>query len=144
MFYVNKAILVGNIAALYDKRILPSGKSVISFTVATNRSVKKNDNEWNNIPSFHRVSAFGFNADNVAKCLKGEKVYVEGRIDYSEYQDKSGATVKQTQIVADTIITLAGKKGSTQSPTGDLEDSSQVSQEPRVPEDEIQLADIPF
>jgi len=108
-FSVNKVTLLGNVARDVELRYTPNGTAVATFTLATNRSIKDENEQsgYRDIPSFHRVTVWSKLAEFASKQLyKGEKVYVEGRLDYRSYE-KDGNTVYATDIVLDTIIPMA-------------------------------------
>lgn len=109
---INKVILIGNLGN--DPEVRPAGStSVCSLSVATTRSYfNKTTNERVEETEWHRVTVWGKDADNAAKYLtKGRQVYVEGRLQTREYEDKDGVTKKSTEVVAETIQYLGGKGG---------------------------------
>lgn len=109
---INKVILIGNLGN--DPEVRAAGStSVCSLSVATTRSYfNKSTNERVEETEWHRVTVWGKDAENAAKYLaKGRQVYVEGRLQTREYEDKDGVTKKSTEIVAETIQYLGGKGG---------------------------------
>lgn len=101
---LNKAFILGNVTRNPESKALPSGQSVASFGVATNRfytdktGTKKQDVE------FHNVVAFGRLADICSRYLnKGSLVLIEGRIKTRSWQNSSGAKQYRTEIIADNI-----------------------------------------
>ncbi|MCG3176848.1 MAG: Plasmid-derived single-stranded DNA-binding protein [Candidatus Omnitrophica bacterium] len=109
MYSINHATIVGNITAQPELKYTPNGKEILNITVATNHSYKKGE-EWIDVPSFHRIVLWG----NVAKFVaegtqKGDKIYVDGRIDYRTYEDKEGVTRYVTEIKADRVVLLGGR-----------------------------------
>lgn len=103
---VNKAILVGNLGADPEVRDLPSGGKVANLRVATsdqwsdrNSGEKRERTEW------HSVSVFDPNAVRYAESYlgKGDRVYVEGKVQTRKWQDQSGADRYSTEIVVNSI-----------------------------------------
>lgn len=101
--YINKAMLYGNLTRDPELRALPSGGSVTSFSIATNRVYKKADGSKQEDTDFHNVVVFGRQADTCAQYLKkGSSAYVEGRIQTRTWE-KEGAKQYRTEVVADIV-----------------------------------------
>src|ERR1700722_16824293 len=121
--YLNKAMIYGNLTRDPELRALPSGGSVCSFSIATNRVYKKADGTRAEEVAYHNVVVFGRTAETCAQYLKkGSAAYVEGRLQTRSW-DKDGQKQYRTEIVADTVqfgprSTGAGTAGS-QSSGGD-------------------------
>ncbi|HYD06935.1 MAG TPA: single-stranded DNA-binding protein [Reyranella sp.] len=115
---LNKVQLIGNLGADPEIRSLPSGGRVAQFSVATSRQwndqagAKQEKTEWHRVVAWNNKTGRGL-ADLAEKYLKkGDKVYVEGSIEYRSYEDKKdGATKYITEIKAFEIILLGGKGG---------------------------------
>ena len=96
MSSVNKIILIGNLGKDPEIRYTPQGTALCKFTLAT--SQKKKDGE--DSTQWHKVTMFGKKAEVCGEHLKkGQKVYIEGRIEYGQYQDKEGNTRYTTDII---------------------------------------------
>ena len=110
---VNKAILIGNLGRDPELRYTQSGQPVANFTLATTETWNKRDGggkeektEW------HRIVVWGKTAENCGKYLdKGRQVYIEGRLQTREWQDKEGQKRYTTEIVAQTVQFLGGQGG---------------------------------
>jgi single-strand DNA-binding protein len=121
---VNKAIIVGNLGKDPEVRYMPSGSAVCNFSVATTESWKdKQTGEQQERTEWHRISMFGRLAEIAAEYLrKGSQVYLEGKIQTRKWQDKEGKDRYSTEIVADQMQMLGGRRdsgggsGSTTSP----------------------------
>jgi single-strand DNA-binding protein len=113
---LNEVTLLGNLSKDVELRATGGGKSVATLNIATNESYKDSSGNKVEKVAYHRVSVFGAQADSASKHLvKGQQVYIQGKLDYSEYE-KDGRKVYQTNIIAQKIIFLAkpkGKDGST-------------------------------
>lgn len=112
---INRVTLVGNLGADPELAYLPSGKVVADMRLATTfGSGDKEKTEW------HRVKAWDKTAENAAKYLKkGSKVYVEGRIEYRQYDDKDGNKRHVTEIVAFEVKFLDSKPAKSDSDQDD-------------------------
>jgi len=112
---LNKVQLIGNLGADPEVRSIANGSKVANFSIATSRQWKNGKDEKQEKTEWHRIIAWSQPnkqglADVVEKyCRKGERVYVEGRIEYRTWQDKDGATKYTTEIIADDVILLGGK-----------------------------------
>lgn len=103
-FSLNQAVIAGNVSSEPVLKYTPAGNAVLNFNVATNRSVKQNDN-WEDVPTYHRIVVWGKIAEWLGNNMfKGDPVMVSGRIENRSYQDNSGQTKYISEIVADTVI----------------------------------------
>jgi single-strand DNA-binding protein len=122
---VNKVILLGHLGRDAETKFTPSGSSVTNFTLATNRRVKdQQSGEWRDETDWHRVVLW--QAENISNyLLKGKQVYLEGRLQTRQWEDKDGKKNYTTEIVCNSqdIILLASGKGG--------ESGGDFSQEPR-------------
>ena len=102
---LNKAIIVGNLTRDPESRALPSGQSVVSFSIATNRVWNDPSGNKQESTEFHNIVAFGKLADICSRYLsKGRLVLIEGRIQTRSWQDQnSGSKRYKTEIIADNM-----------------------------------------
>ena len=101
---VNKAILVGNLGRDPELRTTPNGQSVVNFTLATSESWTDKSGERVERTEWHRIVVWGKTAEMCAQYLsKGRTVYVEGRIQTREWEDKDGNKRYTTEINANTV-----------------------------------------
>ena len=106
---VNKVILVGNVGRDPESRYLPNGDPVVGLSLATTEKWKAKDGSKQEATQWHRVSFFGKLAEIVGEYVKkGSQIYVEGRIEYREYE-KDGVKRYSTDIIADKLQMLGGK-----------------------------------
>lgn len=91
---LNKAMLIGNVGQTPEVRTLASGSKVANVSLATNRKVKDEETvQW------HRLTFWSKLADVVEQYVKkGNRLYVEGRIEYVTSEDESGTTRYYTNI----------------------------------------------
>ena len=141
-------MIIGNLTRNPELRYTSTGTSVVSFGVATNREyVPSNSNETVEATEFHNVVAWSKLAELCDKLLgKGDKVYIEGRLQTRDWQDEqSGKRLYRTEIVASEMILLTGKRSSgndglSDSPT---EEKSSTN-EPEVEAEDAAGEEIPF
>ena len=108
---INKCTLIGNVGKIPEIRTLQSGKRVASFSLATSETHKNASGEKVTDTQWHNCKAWGPLADVCEKYIKkGQMLYVEGKIVYSNYDDKDGNKKYITEIIAFTIQMLGGKK----------------------------------
>lgn len=109
-FSINQVVLLGNLTDEVELRYTPSGQAVGTFRMATNRSIKKNE-EWEDVPTFHRVVVWGKMAEFIANSVaKGDRVYVDGRIENRSYEDKAGVKKYISEVIANNVIPMSKKK----------------------------------
>lgn len=132
---LNKVMLIGNLTRDPNMRFTPTGSAVCSFSIATNRSWTPTDGgEKQEKVEYHNLVAWSKLAEVCGQLLhKGDKVYVEGRLQTREWQNKEGQDQRTTEIVIDNMILLNSRSGASAS-FGDnsfpSDDSSQSSSAP--------------
>lgn len=145
---MNKVILFGNLTRDPELKSLPSGFTVASFGMATNRRVKK-DEQWSDVPEFHNVVVFGRQAETTAQYLKkGSQALIEGRIQTRSW-DKDGVKQYRTEIVAERVTFGRGAgQGGSSAPArqSDAEAPQAAPKDDAIdyPEEDINPDDIPF
>lgn len=104
---MNKVFLFGNLGAEPEYKELKKG-GVLRLRLATNERYKSGE-EWVEKTEWHRVSLFGERGEKLAEFLKkGDKVLIEARLSYSQYEGEDGETKYSTDIIA-TNLHLCGK-----------------------------------
>lgn len=103
--YLNKAFVYGNLTRDPELKALPSGSSVATFSVATNRVWNDRDGKKQETAEFHNIVVFGKQAEIVSQYLrKGSGALIEGRIVTRSWEDKTDGSKKyRTEIVADRV-----------------------------------------
>jgi len=147
--YINKAMVFGNLTRDPELKTLPSGMSVTSFAIATNRVYNDRDGKRQEQTEYHNVVVFGKQAETASKYLKkGASAYVEGRLQTRSWE-QDGTKKYMTEIVADRV--QFGPRGNGEGSSyggGSTAGASNVPDEapklPDYPEEEINPEDIPF
>jgi single-strand DNA-binding protein len=108
---VNKVILVGNLGKDPEVKFTPSGVAVAKFSLATNERYKDKSGEWQDRTEWHNIVAWQRLAEIVGEYVKkGSKIYIEGRLQTSSWEDKqSGEKKYRTEIVAQDLVLLSGR-----------------------------------
>ena len=107
---LNRATLIGNVGADPEVRTTSSGKRVAQLSVATNRAWTDAEGTPHERTEWHRVVAWGRLAEVVEEYVKkGERLYVEGEIQYRSYEDGEGVTRYVTEINARELLMLGGR-----------------------------------
>lgn len=102
--YLNKAFIIGNLTRDPELKALPSGMSVTSFSIATNRVWKDAKGARQESADYHNVVVFGRQAETAAQYLKkGSSVYVEGRMQTRSWDGQDGKKQYRTEVVADRV-----------------------------------------
>lgn len=114
---LNKAVLIGNVGSDPEIRTIGTGTRVAQFSLATSRNwtdqagAKQEKTEWHRCVVWNSARGSGL-ADVVEKYVKkGEKIYVEGEIEYRQWQDKDGQTRYTTEIKVKELMLLGGRAG---------------------------------
>ena len=134
---INKVILVGNLGKDPEAFTFENGVKKVSFSLATTESYK--DKEGNKIDQteWHNIVLWRGLADVAEKYLsKGNQVYIEGKIKTRAWDDKDGNKRYTTEIYADNMTMLGGRRDESQAPN-----SSEKAPEVDVPAPED---DLPF
>jgi single-strand DNA-binding protein len=105
---LNLAMLIGHVGATPELRTTRAGQRVATLSVATDRrGVAADGAPWERT-EWHRVIVLDALAQEVARVRRGERVYVEGRLEYRSWEDRAGRTRWATEIIAQELWVLAG------------------------------------
>jgi single-strand DNA-binding protein len=104
---LNKVMLIGNVGNDPEIRATAGGARVAKLSLATNRSWSDRNGQQQEKTEWHRLTVFGRLVDIVEQWVhKGDRLYVEGRIEYSQTQDDQGGTRYWTDIVISEMVML--------------------------------------
>jgi single-strand DNA-binding protein len=141
---VNKVILVGNLGRDAELRYTPGGAAVATLNLATTEVWNDRNNQRQEKTEWHRVILWGKQAESLQEYLtKGKQIYVEGRLQTRQWDDKDGNKRYTTEIKADRVTLLGGAgrgggAGTMERATAPMGMSEEAPMEP-ITED-----DIPF
>ena len=143
---VNKVILVGNLGRDAELRYTPGGAAVATLNLATTEVWNDKQNQRQEKTEWHRVVLWGKQAESLQEYLtKGKQIYVEGRLQTRQWDDKDGNKRYTTEIKADRVTLLGGggagrgggmERGATHAGGGGMDD--------HAPMEPITDDDIPF
>lgn len=107
---VNKVILVGRLGRDPETRFTGGGQAVANFTLATDSTYKDRSGERQKKTEWHRIVVWSKLAEICQQYLKkGSLIYIEGRLQTREWEDKSGQKRTTTEIVASEMRMLGGR-----------------------------------
>lgn len=108
---LNKVMLIGNVGRDPELKHTPSGIPVISFRLATSETWKDRDNNLREHTDWHTVVAWRGLAEVIHKLVqKGSRVYVEGKIQTRNFEDKNGSRRHVVEVLADNMLLLDNRK----------------------------------
>lgn len=143
---LNRAMILGRLTRDPEVRTTPSGQSVATLGVATNRVWTDQGGNKQEKVEFHNCVLWGRLADIAGQYLsKGRRVYVEGRIETRDWTGQDGVKRFRTEIVVENMIMLDSGRGAGPSngpmPGPAVQDGPTYSENS---EEEIKVEDIPF
>jgi single-strand DNA-binding protein len=157
---VNKVLLVGRLTRDPEIRNTPSGQTVASISMATNRFWKDKNGQRQDQTEFHNVVLWGRLAEIAGQYLtKGQEAYIEGRLQTRKYTAKDGTERRTTEIVAENMQLGARAQGSASRPSGAYNSpqsaaapqAAPAQTEEQIPtinldeeQDEVRIEDVPF
>ena len=150
---VNKVILLGNVGKDPEIKATASGVAVATFSIATSERFKDKTGNWQDRTEWHNLVAYQRTAEIIRDYVKkGNKLYVEGRLQTSSWDDKTTGQKKyRTEIIVSDLSLLSGKGDSGEGASGGgYSKSNTASFDQRGPSDdfahstEITDDDIPF
>jgi single-strand DNA-binding protein len=152
---VNRAILVGRLGRDPETRYTSGGQAVCNFTLATDETYKDRNGERQKRTEWHRIVVWGKQAEIAQQYLhKGSLIFVEGRIQTRQWDDREGQKRTTVEIVASNFRMLggrgeggamaAGASAGASAGAGDMEPQAAASGAEEMPSTEISDEDIPF
>jgi len=107
---LNKAILIGNLGRDPEVRYTPGGMAIANFSIATSETWNNKEGQKETRTEWHRIVAFGRLGEICGEYLsKGKQIYIEGRIQTRDWEDKEGVKRYTTEIVANQMIMLGSR-----------------------------------
>lgn len=148
---LNKVMIIGRLTKSPETRTTPSGQSVCSFSVATNRTYTDAQGQKQEKAEFHNIVVWGKLADICAQYLtKGKRAYFEGRLQTRDWVGQDGVRRYSTDVIVDNMIMLDGPgggapgSGTSAQPFSRNDSSAANSQSPEPTDDDRTIEEIPF
>jgi single-strand DNA-binding protein len=146
---VNKCILVGNLGKDIELRYTTGGAAVATLSLATTEVWNDKAGQKQEKTEWHRVVLWGKQAESLQEyLLKGRQIYIEGRIQTRQWDDRDGNKRYTTEVRADRVVLLGsrGSGGGGSSGGGSGRGDQGHEQGPPMPEGPAELTedDIPF
>lgn len=150
---LNKVMLIGNLTRDPELRSTPSGQSVASCAVATNRAWNDASGELQRAVEYTDIVMWGKLAETAGQIMKkGRRVYVEGRLQTRNWEGQDGIKRYKTELIASDVIvldrpqTMGWNNNQAEAPTASEAPAQPVAADRPAPpkSDEIDIEDIPF
>lgn len=142
---LNKVMLIGRLTKNPELRSTPSGQSVTSFSIATNRVFTDAQGQKQERAEFHNIVAWGKLAEICSQYLsKGRRAYIEGRLQTRDWVGQEGVRRYSTEIIAENMIILDSgnrQEGGSRSFAHDNQQNTPADQQS---EEETTIEEIPF
>ena len=140
---LNRVQIIGNLGRDPELRFTQEGAPVANFTVAVNESWQSRSGEQRERTEWFRVVAWARLAEIANEYLRrGRQVYIEGRLQTREWQDREGNTRTTTELVARDLIMLGGRDAEAPDAADTSTADADADKEPL--EDKITPDDLPF
>lgn len=108
---LNRVMLLGNLGADPELRMTQGGQAVLKIRIATTESYLDKDKQRQERTEWHNVTIWGKRAEGLSKILgKGDRVFIEGGLRTSSYDDKTGNKRYSTEVNATNILLCGGGK----------------------------------
>lgn len=147
---LNKVMIIGNLTRDPEMRNTPSGQNVASFSIATNLVWTDQSGQQQKKTEFHNIIAWRKLADICSKYLhKGSKVFLEGRLQTTDWTGQDGVKRYRTEIVTENMIMLDNKGGSPMgdgmsAPRSNTSEATIEIPDEAIDDEEIRVENIPF
>lgn len=144
---LNKIFILGNVVKSPESRSTPSGQTVATFSIATNRMWTDKQGQKQKKAEFHNIVAWGKLGEICAQYLeKGKLVFIEGRIETRSWDAPDGTKKYRTEVIAENMQMGPRSSGTpSASESGSRSQGSDIEDVPIIESgDEIEIKDIPF
>ena len=141
---INKVILIGRLGRDPEVKYTPSGQAVAKFSIATDETYKDRNGEQQRRTEWHNIVAWRRLAEICGEYLvKGKLVYIEGRLQTRQWEDRDGNKRNTTEIIAREMKMLSAKGEGERSGISSGQEEPTPAPSP-APSAEITDDDIPF
>lgn len=104
---LNKVMLIGNVGAEPEIRQTASGTKLAKVSLATNRTFNDRSGQQQDKTEWHRLTFWDRLADIVERYVhKGDRLYIEGRLEYSQTEEEQGGVRYWTDIIVREMVML--------------------------------------
>lgn len=149
---MNHCYVSGNLTKDGELRTTQGGTEVLTFGIAVNdRKRDPSSGEWVEVPNFFDCVVFGKSADSLSRLLhKGMKCCIQGKLRWSQWNDKSGQKRSKVEIVVDEVEFLTQRKQNDRQSAPQQNQQPQYQQggyypQPQAPNADVYASDdIPF
>ena len=127
---LNKVMLIGHLGRDPEMRYTPSGRPVTTFTVATSRSWNTTDGERRTETEWFNIVAWG-NLAEICKqyLIKGQQVYIEGRLQTRRWEDSEGGKHTSVEVVASEMMILGERRDANHGHAGETSEVDPVEED---------------
>lgn len=139
---INKVILIGYVGKEPEIRSFQNDNKVANFSLATSENYKDKSGEWQSKSEWHNITAWNNLAERCANIVKGDLLYIEGKIKTEKYQTNEGQDRYTTKIIAGIIRKI--NKGESQTNKNNLQTQQEKSFDKFVKNGGQDLNDLPF
>lgn len=142
---LNKIFILGNVVKNPESRSTPSGQTVATFSIATNRMWTDKQGQKQKKAEFHNIVAWGKLGEICAQYLeKGKLVFIEGRVETRSWDAPDGTKKYKTEVIAENMQ-MGPRSSGTQNSPGESNNTDAIEEVPIIESgDEIEIKDIPF
>ena len=150
MASLNKVILIGNLGKDPEVISFDNGTKKMTVSLATTERYRDRDGNWQEQTEWHNLVSWGTLAQDIFEkrrnYVKGDQMYVEGRIRSRQYVDNQNVTRHITEIIVDKMMSLSGNRQQTQQqPQQQYQQPQQQYQQPaEAPTQDYNGDDLPF
>ena len=150
MASLNKVILIGNLGKDPEVISFDNGTKKMTVSLATTERYRDRDGNWQEQTEWHNLVSWGTLAQDIFEkrrnYVKGDQMYVEGRIRSRQYVDNQNVTLHITEIIVDKMMSLSGNRQQTQQqPQQQYQQPQQQYQQPaEAPTQDYNGDDLPF
>ena len=150
MASLNKVILIGNLGKDPEVISFDNGTRKMTVSLATTERYRDRDGNWQEQTEWHNLVSWGTLAQDIFEkrrnYVKGDQMYVEGRIRSRQYVDNQNVTRHITEIIVDKMMSLSGNRQQTQQqPQQQYQQPQQQYQQPaEAPTQDYNGDDLPF
>ncbi|MDA3904892.1 MAG: single-stranded DNA-binding protein [Bacteroidales bacterium] len=140
---INKVILVGHLGKDPEVMTFDNGVKKASFSMATTESYKDKEGNWQDKTEWHNIVLWRYLAEK--NIIKGDQIYLEGRLRTRSYEDSNGVKKYVTEIQGDKVLKLSSPGANKEAYKGNEQaQASEPSPSPDLPSDVEDNDDLPF